>query len=137
MEEQKEEKRIVKAVLIDVDAEEAKTVEFEHSLQNIYSLLHCDCIDIVSRAIGHGRSSKRFDIICDDEGTFKISPKISAIDNLGRPMLVGNLLVTNHDAEGNTVSLTDDECEFVLAHVEKLGTSKYPDGYMMLTQCEG
>lgn len=137
MEEQEEEKRIVKGVLIDVDAEEAKTVEFEHSLGNIYGLLHCDCIDIVSRAIGHGRSSKRFDIICDDEGTFKMNAKISAIDNLGRPMLVGSLLVTNHDAEGNTVSLTDEECEFVLAHVEKLGTRKYPDGYMMLTQCEG
>lgn len=137
MEEQEEEKRIVKAVLIDVDTEEAKTVEFEHSIQNIYDLLHCDCIDIVSRAIGHGHSSKRFDIICDDEGTFKMNAKISAIDNLGRPMLVGNLLVTNHDAEGNTVSLTDDECEFVLAYVEKLGTKKYPDGYMMLTQCEG
>lgn len=135
--EEQEEKRIVKAVLIDVDSGEAKTVEFEHSLGNIYGLLNCDCIDIVSRAIGYGRSSKRFDIICDDEGTFKISPKISAIDNLGRPMLVGNLLVTNHDAEGNTVSLTDDECEFVLAHVEKLGTRKHPDGYMMLTQCEG
>ena len=37
MEEQEEEKRIVKAVLIDVDAEEAKAVEFEHSLDNIYS----------------------------------------------------------------------------------------------------
>lgn len=137
MEEQEEEKRIVKAVLIDVENDSARKVEFEHSLGNIYGLLHCDCINIVSRSIGHGRSSKRFDIICDDEGMFKISPKISAIDNFGRPMLVGNLLVTNHDAEGNTVSLTDDECEFVLAHVEKLGTRKYPNGYMMLTQCEG
>jgi hypothetical protein len=137
MEEQEEEKRIVKAVLIDVENDSARKVEFEHSLGNIYGLLHCDCIDIVSRAIGHGRSSKRFDIICDDEGTFKMNARISAIDNLGRPMLVGSLLVTNHDAEGNTVSLTDDECEFVLAHVEKLGTRKHPDGYMMLTQCEG
>lgn len=135
--EEQEEKRIVKAVLIDVENGSARKVEFEYSLGNIYGLLNCDYIDIVSRAIGYGRSSKRFDIICDDEGMFKISPKISAIDNLGRPMLVGNLLVTNHDAEGNTVSLTDDECEFVLAHVEKLGTRKYPDGYMVLTQCEG
>ena len=68
MEEQEEEKRIVKAVLIDVDNDSARKVEFEHSLQNIYGLLHCDCIDIVSRAIGHGRSSKRFDIICDVRG---------------------------------------------------------------------
>ena len=52
-------------------------------------------------------------------------------------MLVGSLLVTNHDAEGNTVSLSDDDCEFVLGHVEKLGTRKYPEGYRMLTQCEG
>ena len=135
--EEQEEKRIVKAVLIDVENGSARKVEFEYSLGNIYGLLNCDYINIVSRAIGYGRSSKRFDIICDDEGMFKISPKISAIDNLGRPMLVGNLLVTNHDAEGNTVSLSDEECEFVLAHVEKLGTRKYTDGYMMLTQCEG
>ena len=135
--EEQEEKRIVKAVLIDVENGSARKVEFEYSLGKIYGLLNCDYIDIVSRAIGYGRSSKRFDIICDDEGMFKISPKISAIDNLGRPMLVGNLLVTNHDAEGNTVSLTDDECEFVLAHVEKLGTRKHHDGNMMLTQCEG
>ena len=127
----------IKGVLIDIENDKANVVEFEDSLQKKYDLLHCDTIDIVSRAIGHGRSSKRFDIICDDEGTFKMNAKISAIDNLGRPMLVGNLLVTNHDAEGNTVSLSDEECEFVLAHVEKLGTRKYTDGYMMLTQCEG
>ena len=136
MEEQEEEKRIVKAVLIDVDAEEAKTVEFEHSLQNIYGLLHCDCIDIVSRAIGHGRSSKRFDIICDDEGTFKMNAKISAIDNLGRTMLVGSLLVVNRNEKGETASLTDEECEFVLDKVQKMYTRRHPEGYLMLTQCE-
>ena len=127
----------IKGVLIDIENDKADVVEFEGKLQKYYEMLHCDCIDIVSRKIGHGRSRKRFDIVCDDEGLFNQDAKISAIDNLGRPMLVGNLLVTNHDAEGNTVSLTDDECEFVLAHVEKLGTRKHPDGYMMLSQCEG
>ena len=127
----------IKGVLIDIENDKADVVEFEGKLQKYYEMLHCDCIDIVSREIGHGRSRRRFDIVCDDEGLFNQDAKISAIDNLGRTMLVGNLLVTNHDAEGNTVSLTDDECEFVLAHIEKLGTRKYPDGYMMLTQCEG
>ena len=126
----------IKGVLIDIENDKADVVEFEGKLQKYYEMLHCDCIDIVSRKIGHGRSRKRFDIVCDDEGLFNQDAKISAIDNLGRTMLVGSLLVVNRNEDGETASLTDEECEFVLDKVQKMCTRRHPEGYLMLTQCE-
>ena len=126
----------IKGVLIDIENDKADVVEFEGKLQNYYDMLHCDTIDIVSREIGHGRSRRRFDIVCDDEGLFSQDAKISAIDNLGRTMLVGSLLVVNRNEKGETASLTDEECEFVLDKVQKMYTRRHPEGYLMLTQCE-
>jgi hypothetical protein len=126
----------IKGVLIDIENDKADVVEFECKLQKYYEMLHCDCIDIVSREIGHGRSRRRFDIVCDDEGTFKMNAKISAIDNLGSAQLVGSLLVVNRGEDGETVSLTDEECDYVLEHVQKMYTRNHPEGYLMLTQCE-
>ena len=66
-----EQKPMIKGVLLDIENDEAKVVEFEPTLENYYKMLHCDLIDIVSRTIGYNRSHKVFDIVCDDEGTFK------------------------------------------------------------------
>ena len=51
-------------------------------------------------------------------------------------MLVGSLLVVNRNEDGETASLTDEECEFVLDKVQKMCTRRHPEGYLMLTQCE-
>lgn len=131
-----EQTETIKGVLIDIENDKANIVEFEGKLQNYYDMLHCDTIDIVPREIGNGRNRRRFDIVCDDEGLFSQDAKISAIDNLGRTMLVGSLLVVNRSENGETASLTDDECEFVLEKVQKMYTRRHPEGYLMLTQCE-
>lgn len=133
-----EEKRPkIKGVLLDIVNDEAKVVEFEPTLDNYYSMLRCDLIDIVSRTIGYSRSRQVFDIVCDDEGTFKQDAKISAIDNLGNPQLVGSLLIVGlADAEGHETSLTDKECKFVMERMCKMNTINHPEGYTMLTQCE-
>ena len=112
----------------------AEVREIKDDLQEFYKLIDCGCIDIVDRKIGH----KRFDIICDDEGLFTDSPKISAIDNLGEPMLVGNLIIVGTpDGESEELKgLTDKEAEYVLERIQKMYTRKYPEGYYMLTQCE-
>lgn len=128
--------RIIKGVLLDIENNEAKIVEFESKLQNYYDMLHCDTIDIVSRSLGYNRSHKRFDIVCDDEGLYKEGNKISAISNLGSAMFVGSLLVVNRDENGETASLTDKECKFVLDKIQKMYTNNHPEGYLMLTQCE-
>lgn len=126
----------VKGVLLDIEKNEAKVVEFEPRLQQYYDLLHCGSIEIVPRNIGYNRSHRRFDIVCDEEGTYKEGNKISAIDNLGRVMFVGSLLVVNRAENGETASLTDKECEFVLSKIQKMYTRNHPEGYLMLTQCE-
>jgi len=116
--------------LIDVKNETAEKATIPAELDGYYDAIQCCCITIVSRTIG----GRRFDIIADDEGLLKASPKISAIDDLGKPMLVGNLFVTQPTPDGDLRSLTEDECDWVLEHVEHLYTKQYPAGYPMLTQ---
>lgn len=123
-------------VLVDVENEKVEAMEIEDELDSFYKILNCSCIDIVVRNIG-GRHRKAFDIICDDEGLFKESPKISAVDNFGHTQLVGNLFITGTaDKEGNLTSLTELDVEYIKSKVLKMPTRKHPKGYPMLTQCE-
>lgn len=121
----------IKAFLIDVIGGNSRVVEIENKLEDYYRELHCELIDIQSRKVG----KKVFDIICDDEGLMKEDNKISAIDNLGAPMFVGNLLVVNCK-DGVETGLEDDEIEYVRDRVQKLCTRNFPEGYEMLTQVE-
>ena len=129
-------KEKVLMVLVDVENGTASKVEIEPCLDEYYRLLNCDTIDMVDRRIGTPRSHRDFTIICDDNGLMYDAPKISAIDNLGKAMLVGNLLVTKCNGEGETVGLTREEADFVMERVVHLGTRLHPEGYEMLTQCE-
>lgn len=123
---------MIKAILIDVKNNCTEVVEIENTLDEYYRLIDCRCIDIVRRKIGR----KYYDIICDDEGLFDESPKISAINNLGGVMLVGNLLITNADEEGETIGLTTDDIRYIKKRIEFMYTQNHPEGYYMLTQVE-
>ena len=117
--------------LIDVKNEEARVVQCD-GLDDYYELLDCSCIDIVQRKIGH----KYYDIICDDEGLLVSQPKISAIDDWGKVMLVGNLLVAGlADEEGELTDLDEYDIKYIADRVKHMSTRAYPDGYLMLTQC--
>ena len=87
-----------------------------NELEDFYEHLECGCMDVANRKIGN----KRFDIWVDDEGLLKDSPIISAVsitDGEVVPMLAGNLIIANHDLEGNTTSLSDEDIEMILEHV--------------------
>lgn len=87
-----------------------------NELEDFYEHLECGCMDVANRKIG----SKRFDIWVDDEGLLKDSPIISAVsitDGEVVPMLAGNLIIANHDLEGNTTSLSDADIKMILEHV--------------------
>ena len=89
-----------------------KKVECEE-LQDFYDALKCNCFDITTRNVG----GKIFDIFVDDVGLFAENPIPSAFDSNLKPALVGNLVFANHDSEGNTVSLSDED----ISHIENLG----------------
>ena len=66
------------------------------------------------------------DIYADDEGLLKADPKTTLIitekENRMKVLtaLVGNLILVSHDNEGNTVGLTDDQVDFIKAHLKQL-----------------
>lgn len=66
------------------------------------------------------------DIFADDEGLLKASPQVTLMitDKRNRmkvlTALVGNLILVSHDNEGNTIGLTDDQVDFIKAHLKQL-----------------
>ncbi len=122
-------KKTIKAIYINVSNEDgARVIDLCPSLAEYYRLIDCDCIDIAYRKIG----GEHYDIICDDEGLLKASPKVSAIDSNFHPALVGNLIVCKPDGYGDETSLTDDDVTNILAHVLRVNTLAHPRGYKML-----
>lgn len=106
----------MKAFLIDVNAdvkEGARVVECGNDLETLYKLCDCSTIEIPCRKIG----DFWYDIVCDEEGIFRENYKASALDEKFNVALVGNLLFCNHDAEGDLVSLTDEQIENLKNHI--------------------
>lgn len=98
----------IKGLLIDVyKLQGVNVVEFEGTLENLYKLTDCSCIDIASRKV----VDNVYDFVVDDEGLFRQPAVPSVYDIKEQPMLVGNALICNHDDEGNLASLTDEQIE--------------------------
>ena len=125
----------LRGVLVDVYANEAKEIEIEDSLDELYrdicaparqDVCRCSCIDIPNYYIG----GRKFSCVVDDEGLLKKEPIISAINLIDHQvMLVGNIFIVNTNyMSGDLVSLTDEEIKFILKNVRKLAT-----GHIMLT----
>ena len=123
----------LRTLLLDVENDKAEIIEIENTLDAFYDKLNCDCIDIVERKI----DGKTFDVMCDDNGLFAVSkPKISAINDMGEVMFVGNLMFFNENGEGHIVSLSDADISHIMKNIRNMPTYKYLDGYKMLTRCE-
>ena len=120
----------MKSLLLDVVEKTTKVVNPE-TLEDYYSMIGCSCIDIVTRKIG----KKYFDIIVDDNGLLKNDPIISAIDDLGRVMLVGSLIICGlADDEGELTDLSDKDIEYIKKRIIPLDTRMHDD-LLMLTNC--
>ena len=89
----------MKAILIDVKTQEIKEVEHDNTLQNIYDLIDCRLIDIVS--IDDVNS-----IFVDDEGILKdnLYFEYSGSENVFK--LAGNGLILGVYDVGNSISPT-------------------------------
>lgn len=99
-----------RVLVVDVIGDKGVYETEVDDLQDIYDALRCDCFDIAYRKVG---GKKKFDIFCDDIGLFAENPIVSALDEKMCPALVGNLLFANHDMEGNTTSLSDEDVQII------------------------
>ena len=120
----------MKVIYLNVNEEKKpEIVDIEDDLKTYYKLIQCDSIDIVTRNI----RKIPYSIVCDDEGLFVTSPKISAIDDNYQPQLVGNLVICGMpDDEGELTGLSEDDILNILRRITFLHTIKHPDGYHLL-----
>lgn len=126
-------KKTIKAYYIDPKTNTAEPRDITPELDTYYELLHCTTIDIVTRKV----KGKYYDIICDDEGLLVDDPLISAIDDRGRGMLCGALLIVGMaDDEGYETSLTDEDIAHIQRNVHHMCPRLHPKGWKMLCQCE-
>ena len=103
--------------VLDVIQSDTRIVEIDSDeLEDFYKELDCHIFDVAVRKVG----DVRYDIFCDDIGLLKEDPVVSAIDQDGKPMLVGNLLLANHDDQGRTTSLSLDDVENIYRHIAVL-----------------
>lgn len=103
----------MKVMVIDTGKLEPQIVETEGGLQEWYRLIGCRLIDISSRKIG----GRYYDIIYDDEFLYKERGKVTALDTEQQPVLVGNLVICNHDGKGGETGLTDMDIARIREHI--------------------
>ena len=103
-------------------------ITISNTLDALYNVLNCDLIDITYLTLGE----KEFCVIVDDEGLLKASPKISAVSEAGKPMLVGNLLLVSADGGEDFESLTPDDISLIEKHIHLIATAQNPFPYPAL-----
>jgi hypothetical protein len=114
----------MKSLLIDVERCEINEVDITN-YKDFYTLINCTCFDVAHRQIGHEKSY--YDIFVDDMGLLKNRPIISAVDGNCDMMLVGNLVITKTDAEGEQMDLSDNDIQYIRHHI-MLGISEDSNG---------
>lgn len=127
--------KTITGYLIDVENEIAHPVTIENSLHGFYDALGVNMIEMPRRRIGY-RPGLTYVIVCDEEGLYKDSPKISAIDSYASPALVGNLLIVNEGEDGEVRSLSEADIRHISRYIIMQGTRKHPQPYPMLNYCE-
>ena len=114
--------------LVDVLDDLSGPITISNTLDALYNVLNCDLIDITYLTLGE----KEFCVIVDDEGLLKASPKISAVSENGKPMLVGNLLLVSADGDEDFESLTPDDISLIEKHIHLIATAQNPFPYPAL-----
>lgn len=121
-------KKLVTGILLDVTTGKISTVTIKDDLQQLYAILHCDLIDIVTRTVG----GQPFTFVCDDEGLFHDKPIVSATNMSHGPMLVGNLFICNEDGKGNLSSLSASQQQHILSHAITISSPNMPQPHSVL-----
>lgn len=130
----------MRAIFIDIENNESKIVDIPDDLKVFYSMLNCRIVEMPMLKIGV-KSHYYFNIICDEEALLKGNPFPSAFSDLGKPLLFGNLLITNVDEKtGELASLSVEDCEYIVQFIKPVGVQNKRTGevrsYLGLTQCE-
>ena len=130
---QEKEKRKIKVVFSNVKGNEPpKVLTIKDDLKTYYSLLGCNCIDIVRRKIGN----KLFCFVVDDVSLLKDHPLLSSW-NLEEACanLYDNLVITGlEDDEGDLTSLSSSDINLIFSRFVSVLSDKRKCDYKLLIQ---
>lgn len=118
---------MARTIVIDAEKKEVRIADCT-KLDDFYREIGHTPFDIVTRPIG----GKLYDIFVDDEGLFRENPIVSAVDSAGNSQLVGNLIIANHDARGNTTSLTNDDIRRIKKNIRWARRDGDSERYLVL-----
>ncbi|MBR3208908.1 MAG: DUF3846 domain-containing protein [Bacilli bacterium] len=108
------------------------TMEY-NDYTDFYKILECSTFDIQVRKFKY----KWFDIYMDDNGKLKEDNQVSliTIDGYGNPIefIVGNVFIVNHNEEGDTISLTEEEVKLVLSTIQTVKLTNKKTNQSVLT----
>lgn len=94
---------------------ETGVAEFTN-LDDYYKVLETECFDIVNLKIGE----KYFNCYVDDNGRLKKDAIPSAINkDTAEILLVGNIIFSNADDEGEAASLSDEDIQLIRDNIIK------------------
>ena len=122
----------MRTILLDVYKNEVKEIDIAPELDAYYKNPDCSFFDIVHLKIG----GTWFDIMYDEEGLYREDHKISAVNSLEQPMIVGNLMFFHIDEEGELTGLSEEDVSLIRSCIQIRYTRNHPEGYCMLTQCD-
>lgn len=111
---------MARCLVVNVKAEQGESpvyVKECNELQDFYDAIKAEPFDIAVCNVG----GRNFDFFVDDEGLFEDNPIPSVMDAHFKALLVGNVVIANHDNEGNTTDLSDDDIRLIMANIEWLG----------------
>ena len=108
--------QVMRSLLLNTNTNKIRALKTTAELDELYRLIGCGNIDIVTRKIGE----RVFEIVVDDEGLAKDDAKISAVDEFNVPMLFGNLLFFRNDGNGNLIELTEDDIKCIRKHTRTI-----------------
>lgn len=91
------------------------TVVYITGLDDIYKAINARCFDIATRQIGT-KADKVYAIYCDDVGLFKQDNHLAAYGD-NDCLLVGDILIAKHDANGEMIDLTNEDIDYIGKHI--------------------
>ena len=113
-------------LLLDVEKQELREVEC-NSLEDYYKEIDCRCIDIkevfvINRKL---KKSMYIDVIYDEDFPLTNNRKIPSVlyiteRNVLETFLLGNVIFSRHNKEGEIESLSDEQIEFIKSCIEDI-----------------
>lgn len=113
-------------LLLDVEKQELREVDL-NNLEGYYKEIDCRCIDIKEVYVINRETKKKIcvDVIYGDEFKLSEKPKMPAVlyvtnKNTIETFLMGNVLFATHNKEGEMISLSNEQKEFIKSCMEDI-----------------